>query len=366
VESSASAVTVGKNHYVYCYYDATAQELGVGIDDGAVTTASATGGINTITTPTLRIGIDINDVSEFDGVISDMVIMHEVPTTDEITYFWNHGLGRRTQEIMLQGPDYTTAGLSVNALDGLAMLYTLDEVTGDRQDSTGRGNIVEDNNGVTSDAGAVGSGSAAVFDGSTEFLNNTEPPNDFLPQDTSVGTTDWTMAVWVNADTLTGDMGIFGNYSGVSNGGLYLEYDQSQDRFRVRADNGTGTWSVDADNHGAVSTTTWYFVVGQYEASAKKFYISVNDGTADTGTHTGLLVDGTGDLEIGVNSPGAIYWDGKIDQPLFYWRKISAEEITWHYNSGSGREWSEFFSLSTPDPGDEGIFDLGFGDWFGD
>jgi hypothetical protein len=242
------------------------------------------------------------------------------------------------------------------------MLFTMDESVGDRQDSTGRGNIVEDNNGVLSDGGAVGSGSAGDFDGSTNFLNNTEPPNDIQFQDTSGGSTDWTIAVWVNADTLASDGGIFWvnadtlasdggiftAYTGAGNGGFFVDYDQSQDRFRVGLDNGTATTTVDADTLGAVSTATWYFLVAQYDAGAKNILFSVNNGNQDTGTHTGSHQDGTGDLEVGVYSTGSAYWDGKIDQPMVWWRKISAAEIAWHYNSGSGRVWSALLNAQVP------------------
>jgi hypothetical protein len=355
VETSASAVTVGKHHFVYCYYDASAQVIGVGVDDGAATTASATGGINAVSSPTLRFGIDINDFSEFDGVIGDAILMHEVPTAEEITYFWNYGIGRRAQEIMLHGPAFETDGLGMNALDGLAMLYTLDEEKGDRRDWTMRGNMIEDNNSVSFGSGVMGS--AASFNGSSNYLNNTEPPNDILFQDLSGGSTDWTMAIWANPAALTSDAGLFGNYGGVGNGGVLIEYDQSQDRYRIRADDGTGTWSVDADNFGSVSTGTFNFIVAQYDASEKTLFISVDNGTKDSGLHTNNLTDGTGDLEVGVNSPGLNYWNGSLDQPMVWWRMISDSEIAWHYNSGSGRSLEEMLTAEnggTPPGGGDG------------
>jgi hypothetical protein len=113
-------------------------------------------------------------------------------------------------------------------------------------------------------------------------------------------------------------------------------------QFNVAVDDASGddseflhTWSE--------SNGTWHLVVFTYDASAGVIEMFINTASEGTGTGTVTMVSAThGYFEIGnsfsVNANG-----GSIDE-LALWLnyELTPTDITWLYNSGAGRAYSDF------------------------
>ena len=127
-------------------------------------------------------------------------------------------------------------------------------------------------------------------------------------------------------------------------------YYQTVDRFRFQINDlgsagagGTET-VVNADNLGSPSTATWYFLVATYNAGTNTISLSVNDGTADTASHSGGAYNGAAQFRIGAIQYPTIesYFDGLIDQVAIWKRVITGSEITQLYNSGNGLAYTSW------------------------
>lgn len=96
--------------------------------------------------------------------------------------------------------------------------------------------------------------------------------------------------------------------------------------------------TVTASNFGAVTTGTWYFVVCQYNGS--NISISINNGTPNTTSFSADIFSGTTPLYFGQsNLITPNYMNGALDAVGLWKRALASEEITYLYNSGSGRQF---------------------------
>lgn len=222
--------------------------------------------------------------------------------------------------------------------DNLISFWSLEEGSGTRNDSHGT-NHMADNNTVTQAVGKVGN--AAQFTAAnSEFLSIAD--NASL----STGDISYTVAAWVYIDSFTADiMSIFTKENdGPSTEQDYiLRYNQpGTNRFQF-VTGGTGGFNViSADNFGAASTATWYFVVGWHNTDDDTIGIQVNNGTPNTAGRSFVPTDGVAGARIGGrNAGGPRLWNGRIDQVMFAKRVWTADERTWLYNSDNGRSYAE-------------------------
>lgn len=155
-----------------------------------------------------------------------------------------------------------------------------------------------------------------------------------------VGSSGFTTTCWVNlaskpASIMTALSKWFGD--GV-NDEYQVRWNNTGDRFEFIARRTGTTVTLVANNFGAPATSTWYFVACWYNSSTQTLYISVNDGTADSGSLGGAInPSGTGQAKVGrlvLATPR--FWDGMIDEVGFWQRTLTASEITALYNGGSG------------------------------
>jgi hypothetical protein len=275
------------------------------------------------------------------------MFFNSVLSADEITFLYNSGIGRRMQEVMDLDPDDVTNGLTVNITDGLAAAYELEEASGTRKDATVRGNDLTDNNTVTQGTGVVGN--CADFE-----LSNTENLSlaNANALDLLYGNQDLSFVIWVNHESLSSFNGIIGvqNATG-DNRSWILLYNSTTSRFTFTlypVGSTSGATTVSADNLGAPSTSTWYMIYCYLINATNELGISVNNGTADTASHSGGgYAASNGDFLIGDIDSGGTPMDGLADQALVFHRVLSADEITWLYNSGSGRSFEEMQTLQT-------------------
>ena len=93
--------------------------------------------------------------------------------------------------------------------------------------------------------------------------------------------------------------------------------------------------------------TTWYFVY-VYHDQGTEIGVSVDDGTIATEVQTNG-VDGAGsnsNFNLGMRSDGAEDLVGNMDQVAIFSDLLTAEEITWMYNTGSGRSYAEIAAVA--------------------
>lgn len=178
-----------------------------------------------------------------------------------------------------------------------------------------------------------GIGPAAQFtSANTESLSKTS--NASLV----TGNIDFTIACWVYLDSESGVMIPLSKLAAVSDVEYEFGYNNATDRFAMTYTNGDAV-SVVANTFGAVSTGTWYLLIGWYDATADTLNITVNNGAVDSLADGGVKPPGnlTGLLGIGIRGADGTYpWNGRIKGVALWKKVLSAAERTTLYNNGNG------------------------------
>lgn len=215
--------------------------------------------------------------------------------------------------------------------EGLVAYWPLCEPSGDRVDVVG-GNTLTDNNGVGQADGKIGKAGNFVS-ASSQYLSAADNPS------LSMGDYDFTLAAWVFFDSLASARFIFqkGASIGAATDEFGLYYASGPQRFRMRVSN--GSTRANADDTTVLSISTWYFVVGWYDAANNLISVQVNGNTPTTATHSGGAQDGGGTFYLGQSANNDSFMEGLIDSPLMWKRLLTAEERAWLFNVGNGREF---------------------------
>jgi hypothetical protein len=126
-----------------------------------------------------------------------------------------------------------------------------------------------------------------------------------------------------------------------------LFWNNSTDRFNwLVSSDGVGNTPVIASTFGAPSLATWYQIICWHDAAANQIGISVNDGSANTASHTTGVFDSTAPFRIGAQGGGApstgSYWDGLLSKCRFWKRVLTSGERTQLYNAGAGLAYASF------------------------
>lgn len=225
----------------------------------------------------------------------------------------------------------------------LVACWDLDETSGVRYDYTDNNNDLADGNTVLYGSGI--SGNAADFEmDDNEYLNIAD--NAYL----SMGDIDMTITGWVYLESNTQTQQIIWKYSSTGPSKEYMFYfDLATTTFRwaVSGDGNVASIVV-ASNFGAPSTATWYYFVLQHDATNNQIKISINNGTMNSLGHSTGIYDGNSDFSLSRNS-STVDFDGMLDTTTIYKRLLTADELTWLYNSGAGRSCASI-SPATPTP----------------
>jgi hypothetical protein len=214
--------------------------------------------------------------------------------------------------------------------DSLISYWSLDEASGDALDAHGS-NDLTDNNTVGTAAGKV-AGARDFERGSSQHFSLADNA------DLSTGDIDFTIAAWVQLESKPGgNMSVVQKTTNLS-GEYFFFHEASSDRFKLEVYGAGGFGSVGAvtaNNLGAPSLATWYFVVAWHDSANNEVGISVNAGTPDTAAHSAGVLDGAGAFELSGFTFGT-FWDGLIDEVGFWKRVLTADERTELYNGGDG------------------------------
>jgi hypothetical protein len=222
---------------------------------------------------------------------------------------------------------------------GLEAWWKFDEAGGTAADSQGTNTLTESGGTISYAAGLVGN--ARDFEGS-DARNLQIADNASL----SFGDEALTFGCWINTESQTDDMGIMGKWNVASTKRSYLmKYVVATDRLTFYAsDNGTNEAIATASTFGAVPNATWCFVVCQHDPTANTIGISVNAGAFNTTAHTTGLMDNDTTFTFGcfLNAGSRTKtYDGLADEAFVFRKVLSADEITWLYNSGAGRTYAD-------------------------
>ena len=211
--------------------------------------------------------------------------------------------------------------------------WSMDETSGTRVDSHGN-NDFTDNNTVGYTTGVV-SNAASFVAANSEYLSSTDVPLN--------GRAARSLEVWFKTST-SGTMHIvgFGGSSTSTNGAAYrLSIENGSLFFRVYGGYAGfgGSWN-DGAWHQVVMKNMIYGYVGDLE-----MYVDGSSQTRVSGSNLTLTAinTGTDSFFVGQNiqSSATQYFNGDVDIVRVFNDELTADEITWLYNSGSGRSYSD-------------------------
>lgn len=221
-------------------------------------------------------------------------------------------------------------------IDNLISYWALDEPSGNALDSHGSNHLTETSGTIGSAAGKVGN--CRDFEAAdTEWFTIADNA------DLSTGDIDFSIAGWVQLESLVTGV-ILSHWTSTGAQRCYqLLYNSSTSRFelQVSADGSSATaHTATANNLGAPSTATWYFIAAGHSASANEIWISGNAGTVNTTAHsTGVFDSATVAHGMGASSLGTNHWDGLLDE-IGFWKRDIRSDLTELYNAGAGRNYA--------------------------
>ncbi len=232
-----------------------------------------------------------------------------------------------------------TATVPIQANPGAANLvswWSLNEASGDRADSVGSTTLAA----LNEPGSAAGvQGSALSVDSASDEVLVQAPDN----ADISLNATNFSISGWINFSDIPGVDQVW-LVKGVA--GAYDYY------FYLRADGKiVFAFSPDGENIYSVasaqslSPANWYHVAAVYDGAQVVLYI--NAGTPASLEYNSGIFDGSAALKIGTFDYGTGI-SQSIDEVAIWKRALTPNEISWLYNNGAGRSFSEVDPAPTP------------------
>ena len=218
--------------------------------------------------------------------------------------------------------------------------WAFDEASGNAVDSHGANHLTETSGTIASAAGKVGNARDIEAD-DTEWFEIADNASLSLGADTA-----FSFFGWINVESVTARRVVLSkNDSGGSFGGIeyWMEIGTSRRLYCIISNGATYT-TVTTTN--TISTGTFAFIHYYHDPISNVIGASINAAAPKTAAWSGGTFNGANSFNIGRTSAG-LYYDGLVDEFGFYKdRFLSTDEIDWLYNSGNGREYSNFASFS--------------------
>ncbi len=157
------------------------------------------------------------------------------------------------------------------------------------------------------------------------------------------GSTAWSVSLWFNATdaTPTGAQGIATKWLTTGNQRTWRISQEvaGTTQFFVSTD---GTANVSVATTDTRSDATWYHCVVVYVPSTSiKIYINGSLNNTNTTSIPASLFGGTAAFEIGTYTGSGNSFRGQIDECSLYTKELTAANVTWLYNAGSGRTYAD-------------------------
>jgi Concanavalin A-like lectin/glucanases superfamily len=231
-------------------------------------------------------------------------------------------------------------GTTSTLLNGLLAYWQLES---DSTDSVGSADGTD--TGITYAAAKVGSG-ATGFNGSSDKIVLSTTTS--LKPTGGLSISAWVKLGAVNIENRILTVG-YENYPTAMSG--YAFGINASNRAEIGIANNTGyaigTHVGSLSNSSSVAVSTWTHVVGTWDGSTMKIYF--NSGTPASGAWAGGLVydatvrGGLGYQQVRVFGVDQDRWfNGDLDEVGLWDRAITADEVSYLYNGGSGRAYGSF------------------------
>ena len=259
------------------------------------------------------------------------------PSLDQTAFrFYEDGAEDTSIAIAAQSTNIVRGMPYPPLIDQLVSYWPLNEASGDAVDIHGA-NTLTDTNTVTSTTGLVGN-AREFTSANAEKLTRTD--NATL----SVGD-DFTWAGWMYLKSVSTTQTLVAKYNGSPNL-EYIFYFSTGSGFRfVASSDGAVTGLTQVNQTIAYNTpNAWVFVVAWHNATANTLNMQINNGTVDSVSHSGGVYNGTSSLEVGYNTAVVEGGNCLIDELGLWKRILTPAELTWLYNGGAGRSYTEIIT----------------------
>ncbi len=226
--------------------------------------------------------------------------------------------------------------LTLTLYDALGSWHTLDEVSGDREDSHINSlTLTESNVPVIGVPGLINN--AAQFDPVDQSILQHTPTGTIYQTDTS-----FSWAGWVVIDNVGSDPNIVGVYGSAGNRKWVVDIASNELRF-VTSTDGTVTELLLAGFFPSNGVTYHIAVTYDGNTNDKRFYVDGSQTT--TNTATSLNAGSTAGYDLGgtLADLATVALDGTIDEAGYWSRALTADEVSDLYNSGAGITYLDLF-----------------------
>jgi hypothetical protein len=218
-------------------------------------------------------------------------------------------------------------------LNSLQAYYEFDESSGTALDSHSNALHLTDNNSDFTSSSTAKIGTSRVAPDSSNNLTRLENTNSsaFNP-----GSSQYTFALWFRPSVVDASYRpILAKRTDPNDKCYLLNYSNANARWAT-SDDGVNFATTQREDIFAVST--WYFITVGWDGTNQWF--SLNNGNKESSA-IGATFAGTANFRLS-NNNGFEVAAGNYDL-LGYWKKtLSATELSFLYNSGAGRSYSEF------------------------
>ena len=258
---------------------------------------------------------------------------------------------------------YTYDTNKIEVSGGLATLKEdlTDVYTRWHLNALGSGDNVEDSSGNNRDGTAVGTPSVVAgqlnncfqFNGTTQYINCGDIA-DFERTDA------FSIEIWIKMSSSIGTL-VSRRQGAPTYKGWLINNTNGQIGFGMANSNVTANRVLVRTVDSSFNDNAWHQVIITYDGSSSasgiKIYVDANSEALTT-IHDALTASimNVADCNIGSYNNGTDKWNGLIDETLIYDKELSQAEVTYRYNTGTGREdWYHYSDKPTIEPTD--LFD---------
>ena len=233
----------------------------------------------------------------------------------------------------------------VDITTNLLAYWSLEESSGTIYDQLNGVNMTPYNSPLYHQTGKINYGIDFGYSLNTGCVNTS---ND---EATNPNGDKYTIQAWVYLNTLPTSTG---HHYTITRGALSatpwenittrINASDNKPMMRFTGPSGDNNYSYHVD---ALTINTWYHLVFVIKGIGTKPLIYINTIPSEgTTTQIGNIYDVSG-TNAGFNignsyNGGNINFDGRLDEIVIWNRALTSDEVTWLYNSGNGRSYSEF------------------------
>jgi len=147
----------------------------------------------------------------------------------------------------------------------------------------------------------------------------------------------FSVAAWVNPDSLVGDMPILMRDGGLARNDRHwsLRIDDSNGTVSMWAQDGSDN-KIQATTSSTISTGSWSHIVGTIGGTTATIYVNGTSDGSDSNSSYGVQPSSSETVKAGGDDVGGYeFYEGDIDDPRFYDKELSSTEVSNLYNNGS-------------------------------